>query len=125
MDRIDLSVAVPALKYEDLISPGQENLAETAREAINTARKIQKERFKEQDILCNAFMKMRDIKKYCQVDSRAHSILRRFVDKGLLSARGFHRTLKLSRTIADLDGRDAISFTDVNEAISYRFKENN
>ncbi len=125
IDRIDLSVAVPALKYEDLISPGKKNSAQIAREKISEARKIQKTRFEKQGILCNAFMGLRDIKEYCQIDSKSHNMLRGFVDKGLLSARGLHRTLKVSRTIADLDGRDNIAFLDVSEAISYRFKENN
>ena len=123
MDRIDIFVDVPSLKYEELISPDKENLSDETRARIERAREIQKERFKNEGNLTNSEMKIPQIKKYCQVPPAAKNILRKYVDSGELSARGFHRVLKVARTMADLEGRENISFQDVNEALSYRLRE--
>jgi magnesium chelatase family protein len=123
MDRIDIFCWVPSLKYAELISPDKENLSEKIREKIERARKIQKERFKNEGILTNSEMKIPQIKKYCQIDSASQNILRKFVDSGKLSARGYHRVLKVTRTIADLEGREKILTQDVSEALSYRLRE--
>ena len=88
---------------------------------IEKAREIQKQRFGN---LTNSEMKIPQIKKYCQVDSKSQSILRKYVDSGKLSARGYHRVLKVSRTIADLDEKENISFENVSEALMYRLREN-
>lgn len=121
MDRIDIFVQVPSLKYEELISPDKENLSDEIRMKIEKAREIQKQRFGN---LTNSEMKIPQIKKYCQVDSKSQSILRKYVDSGKLSARGYHRVLKVSRTIADLDEKENISFENVSEALMYRLREN-
>ncbi|MBZ9572917.1 YifB family Mg chelatase-like AAA ATPase [Patescibacteria group bacterium] len=123
MDRIDIFVDVPSLKYEELISPDKENLSDETRARIERAREIQKERFKNEGNLTNSEMKIPQIKKYCQVPPAAKNILRKYVDSGKLSARGFHRVLKVARTMADLEGKENISFQDVNEALSYRLRE--
>lgn len=125
MDRIDIFSWVPSLKYEELISPDQENLSTQTRSNIERAREIQKERLKNEGNLTNSEMTIPQIKKYCQVDSKSQNVLRKYVDSGKLSARGFHRVLKVARTIADLGERDNISFQDVNESLSYRLRENN
>jgi len=124
MDRIDIFVEVPSLKYEELIAADKENLSDQVRTNIERARKIQRERFAGEQGLTNSEMNIPQIKKYCQVPMAAKNILRQYVNSGKLSARGYHRVLKVARTMADLEGRENISFQDVNEALSYRLREN-
>ncbi len=123
IDRIDIFCWVPSLKYTDLISPDRENQSGKIKAKIERAREIQKERFREEGILTNSEMKIPQIKKYCQLDSKSQTILKKFVDSGKLSARGYHRVLKVARTIADLEERESISFQNISEALSYRLKE--
>ena len=124
MDRIDIFSWVPSLKYEELISPEQDFLTKKVRLKIKRAREIQKERFKGKGILTNSEIKLCQIKKYCQIDSKSQTILRKYIDSGKLSARGYHRVLKVARTMADLEERETISFNDVSEALAYRLREN-
>jgi magnesium chelatase family protein len=124
MDRIDLFIDVPPLKYEKLTSPDSENSSQKIREKVETARKVQQERFKDDAILVNSEMDIPQIKKYCQVDQKSQDILKKYVNAEKISARGYHRVLKLARTIADLDNSETISFDNVAEAIMYRVKEN-
>lgn len=121
IDRFDIFCWVPQVKYEELVAP-TESLTNSAviRDKIEKARKIQAARFKGENILTNAEMKLPDIKKYCQVDSRTNTILKRAVDMAKLSARGYHRVLKVSRTIADLSDNENITFDNVSEALAYR-----
>lgn len=123
MDRFDIFSWVPPVKYEELISPDRENMSTKIKERIERARKLQKERLHNEGVLTNAEMKIPQIKKYCQVDSRSQNILRKFVNSGKLSARGYHRVLRVARTIADLEGKEKISFEDVSEALMYRLRE--
>ncbi|MCD6500673.1 YifB family Mg chelatase-like AAA ATPase [bacterium] len=123
MDRIDIFSWVPSLRYEELISPDRENLSNETRARVEKAREIQKERFAREGILTNSEMKIPQIKKYCQIDSRSQNVLRKFVNSGKLSARGYHRVLKVARTIADLEERESISFQNISEALSYRLRE--
>ena len=69
-------------------------------------------------------MEIPQIKKYCQIDSKSESILRKYVDSGRLSARGYHRVLKTARTIADLEISENILFNHISEALMYRIQEN-
>lgn len=121
IDRIDLFINVPQLKYEKLVSVDEENSSAKVRSKIEKARQFQKERFK--DDATNAEMEIPQIKKYCQIDSKSGSLLREVVDSGKLSARGYHRVLKVARTIADLDNSEKILFDHLSEAISYRKRE--
>jgi len=127
MDRFDVFVEVPAVKYEKLIEIDKKNLSQIIKEKIRTARQIQKERFssekKGSTLAMNNEMSIPQIKKYCQVDSRSQSILKKYVNSGKLSARGYHRVLKTARTIADLEGQTAISYNHLTEALMYRIKE--
>ena len=128
MDRIDLFIEVPQLKYEKLASPDEENLSNKIREKVERARQIQKARFTEaHKALCarltNSEMEIPQIKKYCQIDLKSQNLLRKFVDSGKLSARGYHRVLKLARTIADLDNSGNILYDHLSEAIMYRIRE--
>jgi len=123
IDRIDIFCWVGALKYEDLISQNKENQSEEIRKRVEKAREIQKRRFKKEKILTNAEMKIPQIKKYCQIPAASKNILRKFVDSGKLSARGYYRVLKVARTIADLEERESIRLEDITEALSYRLQE--
>jgi len=126
MDRIDMFLWVGSLKYKDLTSSSSSNNPHSSqiKQRVERAREIQEQRFKEQHTLLNAEMNLEQIKKYCQIDSRSHALLRRFVDSGKLSARGYHRVLKVARTIADLEEKENIDFENVAESLMYRIKEN-
>ncbi len=121
MDRIDLFINVPQLKYEKLARPDEESCSVKIREKVEKARKIQRERFKEEKT--NSEMEIPQIKKYCQIDLKSENLLRQYVDSGKLSARGYHRVLKLARTIADLENSENILFNHLSEALMYRMKE--
>jgi len=122
IDRIDLFIDVPAIKYEKLVSPDEENSSEKVREKVEKARRVQKERFMNDGILVNSEMNIPKIKKHCQIDLQSQDLLRKFVNSGQLSARGYHRVLKLARTIADLDNSEKIGFNHLSEALMYRVK---
>jgi magnesium chelatase family protein len=119
-DRIDLFIEVPPLKYEKL-KEKETPITEKIRERVKKAREIQKERLKGERV--NAQMTLREIKKYCEVDSKSENLLKKYVDAGKLSVRGYHRVLKVARTIADLEGKEKISFENVSEALMYRQRE--
>jgi len=127
MDRIDVFVEVPALKYEKLTELDDENLGSFMRKRIKTAREIQKQRFSSEKevIMTNNEMPIAKIKKYCQTDEKSQSVIKKFVNSGRLSARGYHRVLKMARTIADLEKQEKIAFDNVMEALMYRIKEEN
>ncbi len=135
-DRIDISIKVPQLKFEKLTSIDEENSSAKIKERTEKARQIQKERFfndplnkfgarqEENKIFTNSEMQIPQIKKYCKIDQKSESILKRFVDSGKLSARGFHRVLKVARTIADLENSEKINYNHIAEGLMYRIREN-
>ena len=121
MDRIDLFLTVPQLKYEKLAAPDEENCSLKIRGEVEKAREIQRERFSLDKT--NSEMEIPEIKKYCQIDLASQDLLRKYVDSGKLSARGYHRVLKVARTIADLEGLENISYQNLSEALAYRLRE--
>ena len=124
IDRIDLLIEVPPLKFEKLTSPDENNYSFLIRQKVEKAREIQKERFsKGGKNLLNSEMQIPDIKKYCQIDAGSKEILGKFIDSGKLSARGYHRVLKTARTIADLDNSENIKYNHLTEALMYRIRE--
>jgi magnesium chelatase family protein len=125
MDRIDLFIEVPQIKYDKLAASEEENFSQKIRERVKLAREIQTERFKKETkgILVNSEMEIPQIKKYCQVDSKSKNLLRAYVDSGKLSARGYHRVLKVARTVADLENSENIAYDHLAEALTYRIKE--
>lgn len=125
MDRIDLLIQVPAVTYEKLTAESGEKQSNSIRARIEAARELQKERFAESSILTNAEMKLPEIKQYCEHDGRSKELLKKYVDSGKLSARGYHRTLKVARTIADLALQEKIHYEHVAEALMYRLKDMN
>ncbi|MCH7605143.1 ATP-binding protein [Patescibacteria group bacterium] len=123
MDRIDIFVEVPQIQYEELTKQNHraQDRERMLRETVQKARVLQRERFGE--VKTNSQMGIEEIKKYCQIDGQSDALLKKYVDSSKLSARGYHRVLKLARTIADLEVSDNISFNHVSEALSYRIKE--
>jgi magnesium chelatase family protein len=120
LDRIDLHVEVPSVKYRDLSDDRPGESSERVRDRVNKARDIQVKRLSEDGIYCNSQMKPRHLKRFCAVDDKTHSLLEHAVERLGLSARAYNRIIKVARTIADLDNRETIQAPDVSEAIQYR-----
>jgi magnesium chelatase family protein len=121
LDRIDIHVEVPSIKYQDLAVTTPSESSATIRDRIINGRKIQQARFKGQKkIHCNAGMGPKQIQKYCRMEAVAQDYLRMAISELNLSARAFDRILKVSRTIADLDDSEHIQQQHVSEAIQYR-----
>jgi len=122
LDRIDIHLEVPRVNY-DKLSEGKsgESSIEILKRVVS-ARSIQKERFSGNHTLCNSEMSLKEIKKYCQLDTQSTQLLLSASKQLSLSARGFHRILKLSRTIADLEKSKDISTSHIAEALQYRPK---
>lgn len=120
LDRIDLHVEVPSVKYKDLESHKEGKKSSVIRERVNKARKIQQERYKGLNIYSNSELTPALIKKYCKLDEQCSEILKDAFEKLGLSARAHNRILKVARTIADLEGSENIRKEHLLEAIQYR-----
>ena len=125
MDRIDIHIEVPAVKYRDLASRDAGEPSGEIKRRVDTARKIQVERFKGMKIYSNAQMTNRHIKKYCQIDEASQKLLEMAIDRFGLSARAYTRILKVARTIADLEGQEHIQAVHLSESIQYRTLDRN
>ena len=125
MDRIDIHIEVPAVKYRDLASREAGESSKQIKNRIDRARRVQLERFKGMKIYCNAQMTNRHIKKYCQIDEPSQKLLEMAIDKFGLSARAYTRILKVARTIADIGGQENIQSAHLSEAIQYRSLDRN
>ena len=124
LDRIDLQISVDSVSYNDLVSNQEEETSATVRKRVNFARKIQRERFKDDKINTNSEMGEKHLKKYCVLSKECEEILRQsFINLGL-SARARSRIIKVARTIADLDYSENIEVKHLLEAIGYRSNEN-
>lgn len=121
LDRIDIHITVPSVKFKELSSESRGESSAIIRKRINSARQIQLERFKqEKSIYCNAHMESSDIRKYCRIDDKSQSLLSLAITKQGLSARAYDRILKVARTIADLAASENIEMGHIAEAIHYR-----
>ncbi|MFH0989774.1 MAG: YifB family Mg chelatase-like AAA ATPase [bacterium] len=121
LDRIDIHVDVPAVKYGDLSSKRGGESSSLIRDRVEDARKIQAVRFGgERGRFCNADMDPKDLRKYCQINSNCQDLLKMAMTKLGLSARAYDRILKVSRTIADLSNSEQILPEHLSEAIQYR-----
>ena len=125
LDRIDIHIDVPAVKYGDLSSKAPGEASSEIRRRVTQARKIQQERFQQDKIYSNAQMSPRLIRQHCEIgeDSRKH--LEYAMTKMGLSARAYDRILKVSRTIADLDNCEHIQARHISESIQYRSLDRN
>lgn len=122
MDRMDIFIEVPAMKYDKLAAESTDNQSHIIKERIQKAREVQKKRFAGDNILVNSEMQLPHIKKYCGHDAKSQELLKKYVDSGKLSARGYHRILKVARTIADLVASPNIQYDHIAEALMYRLK---
>lgn len=123
LDRIDIQIAVPPVKYEALAARGVSAAESSAvmRERILLARNIQKLRFEGTDLHANADIPPAKLSKWCALDADAKHMLSAAFERLGLTARAHDRILRVSRTIADLDGKEAIGAPHLAEALGYRF----
>jgi magnesium chelatase family protein len=120
LDRIDIHVEVPRLKQDELMSKTPGESSANIRERVRRAREVQQGRFSGSKAFCNAQMTSRQMKVHCKLDSDAEAMLKQAIEHLRLSARAFDRILKMSRTIADLDGAETIRIEHLAEAVQYR-----
>jgi len=123
LDRLDIHVEVPAVAYKDLSGEGGGEPSSSLRQKVADARAIQAKRLSGLGFLTNARMANRHVKKFCRPEDAGQKILETAVDRLGLSARAFHRVLKISRTIADLAASPEIRAPHVAEAVQYRTLE--
>lgn len=120
IDRFDIRVEVPRVRYREMTGEGSEESSETVRSRVVRARKIQEARSKETHGAENARLSARAVRKFLKPDPRAAAVLERAMDKLGLSARGYTRALKVARTIADIDGSEGIGERHVLEALQLK-----
>ncbi len=120
LDRIDIHIEVPAVKYKELTDARAAEPSAAIRERVDAARKAQLERFAGRRIFCNAQMGARELTAFCRVDSAGERLLELAINRLGLSARAYTRILKVARTIADLDASGPIAAHHISEAIQYR-----
>jgi magnesium chelatase family protein len=120
LDRIDLHVDVAAVDYTALRAAGRAEPSASIRARVEAARALQRRRFADEPIHCNAEMTPKLLRTYCGVDAAGHALLERVIDRLGMSARAWDRILKVARTIADLAGAKCITGEHVAEAVQYR-----
>ena len=125
LDRIDLQVEVDGIKYEDLAGNSTEEPSSAVKARVEKAREIQRERYVDENILVNANMGEKQIKKYCRLSAECEDILRTAFETLHLSARARSRIIKVARTIADLAFSENIQPEHILEAASYRSYDSN
>jgi len=124
LDRIDIHIEVPRVDYEKLSGDRLSESSESIRARVQAARNIQQNRFSgaNSDIICNADMRVGEIRQFCKLQDEGQSLMRAAMSQMNLSARAYHRILKLARTIADLAGSEEIQSSHLAEALQYRPK---
>ncbi len=120
LDRIDIHIEVPAVKYRELADRGEAESSAVIAARVERSREIQLERYRGTRIHCNAQMTPRFIKKHCELDAAGNRMLELVTDRLGFSARTYNRILKVARTIADLDDSENIREQHIAEAIQYR-----
>lgn len=120
LDRLDLHIEVAPVEYEHLVSTQKEESSASIRQRVNAARHLQQQRYQGLGFSCNANLPAPAVNRFCPMDDGATALLSRAFDTMGLSARAYDRILKVSRTIADLDGAEVISRRHIAEAVQYR-----
>lgn len=124
IDRIDLHIEVPRIKFEKLSSDNLAESSKSIRARVEKAREIQQERFKDKKIISNSEMSSQDVKDFCKIEEETLNILKTAISQFNLSARSYYKILKLARTIADLEEQEKIASAHVAEALQYRPRNN-
>lgn len=120
LDRIDIQVEVPAVPYPELNKSRQGDGSRTIRDRVINARDIQRRRFGGLHIHCNSQMSTREMRSFCRLDGQCKDFLGGVIQKLGLSARAYHRIIKIARTIADLEGAAEVLISHLAEAVHYR-----
>ena len=120
LDRIDIHIEVPRVEYDKLSDQRLGESSQVIRGRVEAARDIQRKRFAGTDIASNADMRPAEVRKYCVLDDTCRALMRTAMSQLQLSARAYHRVLKLARTIADLAGSAEIAPAHLAEALQYR-----
>ena len=120
LDRIDLCVEAPRIRYEELTEEKKSESSEVIRKRVYQVREIQKERYRGTGITTNAMLGTDDIKKYCGLDAAESKLMERAFTMMELTVRAYHRIIKTARTIADMDGEEKIREQHLREALGYR-----
>jgi len=120
LDRIDIHIEVPAVRYQELSSNLPAETSAQIKERVDKARVIQRERLKDEGILCNALMSHKQVRKFCTLGKEEGELLKMAMTELNFSARAYDKILKVSRTIADLSGSENIKTEHLSEAIQYR-----
>ncbi len=120
LDRIDMIVEVPAVQFDDLRKRAEAESSAAIKERVNFARKKQNDRFGIESGMCNARMGPDELRKHCRLDDFSSELMRRAFDTFNLTARSYDRILKVSRTIADLEGAERITSEHIAEAVQFR-----
>jgi len=121
LDRIDLHVEVPQVKFQEITANRDGEPSASIRDRVIAARQLQEQRFDGRArVTCNARMQARDIKQYCQLADEPKNLLQMAMNELNLSARAYDRILKVSRTIADLSDSDSINSEHLSETLQYR-----
>ncbi len=120
LDRIDIHIQVPSVKYSELANQKKTASSADMKAAVDAARAIQAERYKDESYISNSELDSEGLEKYCKLDEASQKLLTDVFEKLGLSARAYTRILKVSRTIADLDSSEDIKVNHVAEAVQYR-----
>jgi magnesium chelatase family protein len=125
LDRIDLHIEVPPVRYKELSGEDKGESSSEIRKRVNAARGIQKARFGRMKIHSNSQMPPRVVRKFSKPDESGHKLLETAINKFGLSARVYDRILKVARTISDLEGSEHVQSQHISEAIQYRTLDRN
>jgi magnesium chelatase family protein len=120
LDRFDIHIHVPRVEYDKLSEDRFGEPSSTIQERVEDAREIQRSRFADSDLSCNAEMRPAEVRQFCILDETGAQLLKSAMTQMQFSARAYHRILKLSRTIADLAASETITPTHLAEALQYR-----
>ncbi len=120
LDRIDICVEAPRIQYADISQKGEEESSEQIRNRVIKVRQIQQKRYEGTGILTNSMLSVKELDKFCHLKAEGECLMKQAFTALNLTARTYHKILRVARTIADMDGRESIEPVDLKEAISYR-----